>query len=158
MIYAILAIVFGIIIGFIVPMPAASALSMYYAVGIFAAMDSVLGALRAYLEEKYDLAIFVSGFIVNTIVAMILAYLGDRLGLPLYYAAIFVFGTRLFTNLSFVRRLAIDSYRRTKVLNAKGKVAINSEDAVEETMQSSIGVTLEQIVTKDNLYNGRENE
>ncbi len=36
--------------------------------------------------------------------AIILTYIGDRLGLPLYYVAILVFGSRLFDNLSVIRR------------------------------------------------------
>lgn len=121
MIFGIIAVIVGVVAGLFLPMPTAGALSMYYAVGIFAALDSVLGALRAYMEEKYDIAIFISGFTVNTLVAMILAYLGDRLGLPLYYAAIFVFGTRLFTNISVIRRLAISSYREAKKLPKEQK-------------------------------------
>ncbi|HHU18447.1 MAG TPA: small basic family protein, partial [Clostridiales bacterium] len=44
----------------------------------------------------------------NAILAGLLAYLGDRLGVPLYYAAILVFGGRLFQNLAVIRRLLID--------------------------------------------------
>ena len=78
--------------------------------GLLAALDSILGAARAYLEQKYNNLIFISGFITNAVLAGLLAYLGDRLGVPLYYAAILVFGGRLFQNIAVIRRLLIEKY------------------------------------------------
>ncbi len=107
LLFIILAILLGIVLGLFLPVPSDEALSLYFVVGIFASLDAVLGAIRSNLENKYDSKIFLSGFILNTIVAMILAYLGDKLSLPLYYAAIFVFGTRIFSNISIIRRVLI---------------------------------------------------
>ena len=56
------------------------------------------------MEQKFDSNIFISGFFGNAILAALLAYVGDRLGVPLYYAAIFAFGTRLFQNFAIIRR------------------------------------------------------
>jgi small basic protein len=36
--------------------------------------------------------------------AGLLAFVGDRLGVELYYAAIVAFGVRLFNNLAIIRR------------------------------------------------------
>ncbi len=46
---------------------------------------------------------------------------GDRLGVPLYYAAILVFGGRLFQNLAVIRRLVIDKYIIKKDSNINKK-------------------------------------
>ena len=40
----------------------------------------------------------------------VLAYLGDRLGVDLYTAAIIVFGIRIFSNLSAIRHLLMRRY------------------------------------------------
>jgi small basic protein len=82
--------------------------------GLLAAMDSLLGAVRSYMENRYNNLIFVSGFLTNAILAALLVYLGDRLGVPLYYAVIFVFGGRLFQNLAVIRRILIDKYVSNK--------------------------------------------
>ncbi len=122
MLFIILAIVLGIFLGLFLPVPSDEALSLYFVVGIFAALDAVLGAIRSSLENKYDSKIFLSGFILNTIVAMILAYLGDKLSLPLYYAAIFVFGTRIFSNISLIRRFLIKTRKfdeKVKKINTR---------------------------------------
>ena len=53
----------------------------YTAVGILAALDSLLGAYRAELEGHFDTRIFVSGFYTNFLLAAGLTFLGDRLGI-----------------------------------------------------------------------------
>jgi small basic protein len=71
---------------------------------ILAALDSVLGAVRAELDGVYDNRIFVSGFVVNTVVAVLLTFIGDRLGLDLYLVALITFGLRIFQNVALIRR------------------------------------------------------
>ncbi|MGI6727680.1 MAG: small basic family protein [Anaerovoracaceae bacterium] len=100
----------GLILGFVLNITYPSEYSFYITMGLLAAMDSLLGAARSYMEKKYNDLIFISGFLVNTILAAVLVYLGDRLGVPLYYAVIFVFGGRLFQNLAVIRRIIIDKY------------------------------------------------
>jgi small basic protein len=77
------------------------------ALAILAALDSVFGALRADMEGQYDNLVFVTGFTVNAVLAALLTFLGDRLGVELYYAAIVAFGVRMFSNLAIIRRLLI---------------------------------------------------
>jgi small basic protein len=76
----------------------------YTAIALLAAVDSILGALRADIEGEYDNLIFVSGFLINSLLAVLLTVLGDRLGVELEYAAIVAFGVRMFNNLAIIRR------------------------------------------------------
>jgi small basic protein len=78
--------------------------SRYTAVAILAVLDAVFGAVRAELNHTYDARIFWSGFLSNGILAMGLTFLGDRLGLDLFLAAVIAFGARLFNNLGVIRR------------------------------------------------------
>lgn len=100
----------GIVLGIILDVAYPVALSFYITVGLLAALDSVIGALRAHMEGKYNTLIFVTGFICNAALAALLAWLGDKLGVPLYYAAIIVFGGRLFNNSAAIRRMVIEKY------------------------------------------------
>ena len=106
----ILGLLGGIVLGFTLNISYPTEYSFYITMGLLAAIDSILGAARSHLEGKYNNLIFISGFITNAILAGLLAYLGDRLGVPLYYAAILVFGGRLFQNLAVIRRVLIDKY------------------------------------------------
>lgn len=99
-----IGLLIGLIIGSVFSITIPAEYTRYTAVAILAALDSVLGALRADMEKKYDNWIFVSGFSVNALLAVLLTLLGDRLGVELYYAAIVAFGVRMFTNLAIIRR------------------------------------------------------
>ena len=117
----ILGLLGGIVLGFALNISYPTEYSFYITMGLLAAIDSILGAARSHLEGKYNNLIFISGFITNAILAGLLAYLGDRLGVPLYYAAILVFGGRLFQNLAVIRRVLIDKFMLKKDSNINKK-------------------------------------
>lgn len=95
-----LGILAGMLLGFSVPAQYAP----YAAITILAGLDALLGAGRASLEGRFDNRIFVSGFLANAALAILLTYVADRLGVELYLAAIVAFGIRLFNNLAIIRR------------------------------------------------------
>mgnify|MGYP003351595115 CR=1 FL=1 len=75
-----------------------------FVVAILAALDSVLGAIRAELDGHFDNRIFLSGFVTNAVVAVLLTFIGDQLGLDLYLVALITFGLRIFQNVALIRR------------------------------------------------------
>jgi small basic protein len=94
----------GVLAGFFLNVNVGFELQRYSAVAILAALDSVLGAIRAELDGVYDNRIFISGFIVNALVAVLLTFMGDRLSLDLYLVALISFGFRIFNNVALIRR------------------------------------------------------
>jgi small basic protein len=114
-----LGLAIGVTLGFVFNFSFPTEYAFYITMGLLAALDSLLGAARSHLEGKYNNLIFISGFIVNAVLAGVLTYLGDLLGVPLYYAAILVFGGRLFNNLAVIRRIIIDKHIRKKSQNPK---------------------------------------
>jgi small basic protein len=71
---------------------------------LVAALDSVLGAVRAEPNGVDDNRILISGFVTIAIVAVQLTYIGDRLGLDRYLVALITFGPRIFQNVALIRR------------------------------------------------------
>lgn len=94
----------GVLLGLALGVRVDIELARYSGVAILAALDSVLGAVRAEIEGTYDNKIFISGFLTNAVVAVLLVFVGDRLGLELYLVASIVFGLRIFQNISLIRR------------------------------------------------------
>ena len=103
----------GLAVGFIYPWAIPSQYSLYVASGLLAALDSALGGLRARVMGEFQLNVFLSGTIGNAAIAMLLAWLGQRLGIPLYLAAVVVFGTRMFQNFAEIRRELLTSRRKS---------------------------------------------
>ena len=94
----------GVAAGLLLNVNVSFELARYSAVAIVAALDSVLGAVRAELDGVYDKRIFISGFVTNASVAVLLTFIGDRLGLDLYLVALITFGPRIFQNVALIRR------------------------------------------------------
>jgi small basic protein len=100
----VLFLVLGLLVGLQFNLTIPEALARYTAVSILAALDAVIGAIRAELAQNYDNRIFVSGFVSNIVLAAGLTFLGDRLGVDLSLAAVVAFGVRLFNNVAIIRR------------------------------------------------------
>lgn len=98
-----LCLILGIVLGFQLP-DFPIVYSKYMSIAILAVLDSVFGGIRAYMEDVFDTVVFLSGFITNALLAAGLAYMGDRLGVELYLAAVVAFGVRIFQNLAIIRR------------------------------------------------------
>ena len=120
----ILGCVIGIVVGNFAPIISYT-YSGYLAIAIVAALDTVFGGVVSSLNKKFDMGVFLSGFFGNAILAMLLAYLGQRLNVDIYLAAIFVFVSRMFNNLGIIRRYYLEKFRnrKTKVTDVEDKNA-----------------------------------
>lgn len=104
MILPILGLVVGLLIGSFCPVIIPQEHAKLFSVALLAALDTVFGGLRAASEEKFDNTVFITGFFTNALLAAALVYIGDRLGIDLYYVAMLAFGLRIFQNLAIIRR------------------------------------------------------
>ena len=110
MMLPIVGVLLGIAIGLLFPLSMPVEYGKFLAVALLASLDSVFGGLRSALEEKFDNAVFISGFFVNALLAVILVFVGDRLGIDLYYVALLAFGLRIFQNLAMIRRYFLKNH------------------------------------------------
>ena len=93
--------------------------SGYLAIAIIAALDSVFGGINATINKTFDLKIFVSGFFGNAVLSILLTYLGQKLNVDIYLAAIVVFVGRMFNNLAAMRRHYINKIVEAKEMKKK---------------------------------------
>lgn len=111
-----IGLVVGAIVGSTITFQIPAIYVKYMSIAVLASLDSVFGGVRAVLEENFDGTILLTGFFTNALMAALLAYLGDRLGVDLYYAAVFAFGVRLFQNLAAIRHDILTKHRARKGL------------------------------------------
>ena len=110
-----IAIIIGCLLGIILGVNAPVipySISGYVAISIIAALDSVFGGITSTLKGNFDLKIFVTGFFGNAILSILLTYLGEKLNVDIYLAAIVVFVGRMFTNLAIIRIYYIDKWSK----------------------------------------------
>jgi len=99
-----LAMILGISVAMMVRFPAAALPREYVGVAALAGFDTLLGGIRAGLEARFKADLFATGFVFNILLGMGLVYLGTKLGIEVYLAAVVALGGRIFANLSIVRR------------------------------------------------------
>lgn len=117
-----LGIIIGIVLGMVLPFSVPVSYSSYMSVALLAALDSVFGGIKSHLEDQFETDVFLTGFFGNAVLAAGLTYIGDRLDVPIYLAAIFVFGSRLFQNFALIRRYLLQRLKK------KPNTATNNEE------------------------------
>lgn len=115
----ILGCIIGAVIGSFAPVISYT-YSSYLSIAIVAALDTVFGGIASVIKGNFDLKIFLSGFFGNSLLSIALTYLGEKLNVDIYLAAIVVFVGRMFTNLAIIRRYYIDKWVKM-IENRKNK-------------------------------------
>ncbi|HET7406107.1 MAG TPA: small basic family protein [Mycobacteriales bacterium] len=101
-----LALAVGIGVGLYVEPTVPLGLQPYLPIAVVAALDALFGAVRAQLEGIFDDKVFVVSFIANVLVAALIVFLGDQIGVggQLSTGVVVVFGIRIFSNAAAIRR------------------------------------------------------
>ncbi len=102
----VLALIAGIVLGVVLEPTVPLALQPYLPIAVVAALDAVFGGIRARLDGIFDDKQFVISFISNVLVAAMIVYLGDKLGVggQLSTGVVVVLGVRIFGNVAAIRR------------------------------------------------------
>ncbi len=104
--FAVIALVAGVALGVIFKPTVPVGLVPYLPIAVIAALDAVFGGIRARLDKIFDDKQFVISFISNVLVAALIVYLGDQLGVggQLSTGVVVVLGVRIFGNVAAIRR------------------------------------------------------
>ena len=102
----ILGLAAGILLGLLFDPTVPLWLQPYLPIAVVAALDAVFGGLRARLDGAFDAKVFVISFVSNVVVAALVVFLGDQLGVgaQLSTAVVVVLGIRIFGNAAAIRR------------------------------------------------------
>ncbi len=103
---AVAALVIGLILGLVLQPTVPVVLQPYLPIAVVAALDAVFGGLRASLDGIFDDRVFVISFVSNVLVAAMIVFLGDQLGVggQLSTGVVVVLGIRIFGNVAAIRR------------------------------------------------------
>jgi small basic protein len=103
---AVIGLVVGIVAGLLIEPTVPAELQPYLPIAVVAALDAVFGGLRAVLDGIFDDRVFTVSFLSNVVVAALIVYLGDQLGVgsQLSTGVVVVLGIRIFSNAAAIRR------------------------------------------------------
>ncbi len=111
--YMAAGLIAGALIALFLPITIPVEWSPYVAIALLGALDSTIGGVTALLRNRFQVKIFLTGFFSNALLAGAITYIGNRLDLDLFLAAVVVFGTRIFQNFADMRSFLL-TYRKKK--------------------------------------------
>lgn len=102
----VLGLVAGILIGLLFTPEVPLWLQPYLPIAVIAALDAIFGATRAALEGVFNDRVFVISIASNIVVAALIVFLGNQLGVgaQLSTGVVVVLGLRIFSNVAAIRR------------------------------------------------------
>ncbi|WP_024288153.1 small basic family protein [Cellulomonas sp. KRMCY2] len=103
---AVLGLLIGAVIGLVLEPTVPLVLQPYLPIAVVAALDALFGGLRALLDGTFNDRVFLVSFLSNVVVAALIVFLGDQLGVgtQLSTAVVVVLGIRIFSNAAAIRR------------------------------------------------------
>ncbi|WP_037914947.1 small basic family protein [Actinacidiphila yeochonensis] len=103
---AVLGLFAGVAVGLVVRPVVPPGFEPYLPIAVVAALDAVFGGVRAMLDGIFDDRVFVVSFLSNVVVAALIVFLGDKLGVgsQLSTGVVVVLGIRIFSNAAAIRR------------------------------------------------------
>lgn len=93
-------LIIGLIVGAVFPISLQAISAKYLSIAALSSIDSVFIGFRAKLNNHFNTTLFTIEFVLNTIIAIGLVYLGDIMNTDLFIAVAIIFSARVFYNLS----------------------------------------------------------
>jgi small basic protein len=103
---ALAGLLIGIIAGLVLEPTVPVWMQPYLPIAIIAALDAVVGASRALLDGVFRDRVFVISFLSNVLVAAVIVWIGDLLGVgaQMTTGVVVVLTMRIFSNAAAIRR------------------------------------------------------
>lgn len=103
---AVIGLLLGALVGILLEPTVPTGLQPYLPIAVVAALDALFGGLRALLDGTFNDRVFLVSFLSNVVVAALIVFLGDQLGVgtQLSTAVVVVLGIRIFSNAAAIRR------------------------------------------------------
>ncbi len=103
---AAIGLLIGVVAGLVLQPTVPLWLQPYLPIAVVAALDAVFGGVRALLDGIFDDRVFIVSFLSNVVVAALIVFLGDHLGVgaQLSTGVVVVLGIRIFSTAAAIRR------------------------------------------------------
>lgn len=102
-ILCVIAGVLGSSIGYIIPVVIPTEYNKLFSVAILAGIESVCSAIKLIIRNKFEGNIFIIDFFCKCNYCCIVVFIGDNLGLDLYYVILLALGFKLLQDLDVVK-------------------------------------------------------
>lgn len=114
MIYVVVGVILGILAGLNLNLVYSTEYAVYISLAVLAIINTIFNMLTENLKGELTpikSVIYLAG---DLIFALLLGYVGEQLGLPIYLAAVFAFGNNIYQNLRSMTNFMLEKYNKNK--------------------------------------------
>jgi small basic protein len=110
LLYVIAGVVLGVIGGLYLNVEYNPEYIVYISLAILAMINTIFNILSENLKSETKILKSVLYLFSDLLFALFLGYIGERLGLPIYLAAVFAFGNNIYKNMKIMLDFVIAKY------------------------------------------------
>lgn len=114
MIYVIAGVLVGILAGLNLDLVYNPDYAVYISITVLAILNSIFNILNENLRGGITLLKSVIFLLSDLVFGLLMGYVGEQLGLPIYLAAVFAFGNNIYVNTKSMVLFMLDKYKKNK--------------------------------------------
>ena len=93
----------GGVAGYFAPVVIPAEYNKLFSVAILAGIETVFNGIKMLVKDRFNSRLFIYNFFVNVFIAVAFVFVGDSLGLDLYYVVLLALGFRLLQDLDIIK-------------------------------------------------------
>ncbi len=114
MIYVVTGVILGILAGLNLKLAYNPDYAVYISLAILAILNTIVYLLNENSKGEITLIKSIVHLISDLVFGLLLGYVGEQLGLPIYLAAVFAFGNNMYINSRSVINFMLEKYQKNK--------------------------------------------
>ncbi|MEL7647783.1 MAG: DUF1290 domain-containing protein [Sedimentibacter sp.] len=114
MIYVVAGLAIGVVAGLNLNLAYNPEYAVYISLAVLALLNSIFNMVSDNLKSELTSVKSVSYLVSDLAFAMVLGYVGEKLGLPVYLAAVFAFGNNIYNKLGIMINVLLEKYNKNK--------------------------------------------
>lgn len=114
MIYVVAGVILGILAGLNLNLIYSPDYAVYISLSVLAILNTIFHVLSENLKGELTPIKSVVFLVSDLSFGLLLGYVGEQLGLPIYLAAVFAFGNNIYSNIKSIINLMLEKYKKNK--------------------------------------------
>ncbi|MGD9568029.1 MAG: DUF1290 domain-containing protein [Sedimentibacter sp.] len=114
MIYVVAGVILGILAGVNLDLVYNPDFAVYISLAVLAILNTIFNMLNENLKGELTPVKSIVFLLSDLVFGLLLGYVGEQLGLPIYLAAVFAFGNNIYKNSRSMINFTLEKYQKNK--------------------------------------------
>ncbi len=114
MIYVVTGVILGLLVGLNLNLTYSPEYAVYISIAVLAILNTIVNLLNLNTKGELTIVKSLTYLSADLIFGLLLAYVGEQLGLPIYLAAVFAFGNNIYQNMRSLVNFMLEKYNKNE--------------------------------------------